>query len=182
MRVPPLTTTALTNPSVTIHLRPLRAEDQAEFLQAVHQSRDLHHPWIEVPQTPEQFADYVAEMNTEDDQAFLVCRDDTHAMVGVVELRDIFYGDFQNSYLLYYAFAGQLRQGFMKQAVRKTIDHAFRTLQLHRLEANIQPNNTASLALIRACGFSKEGYSPKFLRKGGEWRDHERWALIDSNA
>ena len=175
MRVPELST-----PSPKVSLRPLTVNDQQGFLKAARQSRALHQPWIEVPSTPAQFLDYVQDMNTPDDQAFLVCRQDTQEMVGVVELRDIFYGDFQNSYLLYYAFVGHLQQGFMKQAVLQTIRHAFDTLQLHRLEANIQPDNTASLALIRACGFQREGYSPKFLKKGGEWRDHERWALIDS--
>jgi ribosomal-protein-alanine N-acetyltransferase len=51
-------------------------------------------------------------------------------------------------------------------------------LKLHRLEANIQPENLASIALVRACGFSKEGLSPRFLKKNGQWRDHERWALL----
>jgi ribosomal-protein-alanine N-acetyltransferase len=169
-------------PFVTsVQLRPLVATDQHDFLQAARKSRALHAPWIHVPTTPLQFLDYVEEMNTEDDQAFLVCRQDTQAMVGVVELRDIYYGDFQNSYLLYYAFEGQLQQGFMKQAVMQTIQHAFKKLKLHRLEANIQPDNHASIALIRSCGFTREGYSPKFLKKGGQWRDHERWALIDSS-
>lgn len=176
MRVP---APNLASPKVS--LRPLVATDQEAFLQAARQSRSLHRQWIQVPTTPTQFLDYVEEMNTEDDQAFLVCRNDNHEMVGVVELRDIFYGDFQNSYLLYYAFVGHLQQGFMKQAVMQTIDYAFQTLKLHRLEANIQPENKASIALIRACGFNQEGYSPKFLKKGGQWRDHERWALIDSS-
>jgi ribosomal-protein-alanine N-acetyltransferase len=69
----------------------------------------------------------------------------------------------------------------MKQAVMQTIHHAFKKLKLHRLEANIQPDNKASIALIRSCGFKQEGYSPKFLKKGGQWRDHERWALLDSS-
>lgn len=168
-------------PLVTVNLRPLVASDQPAFLRAARHSRSLHLPWIQVPTTPSHFLDYVEEMNTEDDQAFLVCRQDTHDMVGVVELRDIYYGDFQNSYLLYYAFEGHLQKGFMKQAVMQTIHHAFKSLKLHRLEANIQPENSASIALIRACGFTREGYSPKFLKKGGQWRDHERWALIDSD-
>ena len=50
-----------------------------------------------------------------------------------------------------------------------------------RLEANIQPENTASKKLAKACGFRKEGYSPKFLKKGGRWSDHERWALLNPN-
>lgn len=164
--------------SVTVSLRPLVLSDEKAFLKLARQSRSLHKPWIAVPTTSAQFLDYVEEMNTDDDQAFLVCRSDTQDMVGVVELRDIFYGDFQNAYLLYFAFAGHMQQGHMTQAVRKVIRHAFVALKLHRLEANIQPNNLASLRLIRACGFAKEGYSPKFLKKSGQWRDHERWALV----
>lgn len=58
------------------------------------------------------------------------------------------------------------------------VRHAFRELGLHRVEANIQPGNLASIALVRSCGFSKEGYSPSYLKLGGRWRDHERWALV----
>jgi ribosomal-protein-alanine N-acetyltransferase len=50
------------------------------------------------------------------------------------------------------------------------------------LEANIQPANRASRCLAKSCGFRKEGMSPKFLKKGGEWRDHERWALLSTDA
>jgi RimJ/RimL family protein N-acetyltransferase len=49
---------------------------------------------------------------------------------------------------------------------------------LHRLEANIQPGNRASIALARACGFEQEGYSLRYLKIGGRWQDHERGALL----
>ena len=65
----------------------------------------------------------------------------------------------------------------MTQAMRLTIRHAFDDLKLHRLEANIQPGNLPSIALVKKCGFEKEGYSPRYLKVLGEWRDHERWAI-----
>ena len=65
-----------------------------------------------------------------------------------------------------------------RKAVELAIGIAFKRLKLHRLEANIQPDNLASIALVRACGFSKEGFSPRFLKNNGQWRDHERWAML----
>lgn len=66
----------------------------------------------------------------------------------------------------------------MTEALRAAVSYAFGDLGLHRLEANIQPENVASIALVRRLGFQKEGFSPSYLRLGGQWRDHERWALL----
>jgi [ribosomal protein S5]-alanine N-acetyltransferase len=70
------------------------------------------------------------------------------------------------------------RKGLMTEALRAAVDYAFNDLGMHRLEANIQPENRASIALVRRLGFQKEGFSPRYLRINGEWRDHERWALL----
>ena len=68
----------------------------------------------------------------------------------------------------------------MTEALAAAAAFAFGELGLHRLEANIQPGNAASLALVKRVGFHKEGFSPRYLRIDGDWRDHERWALIAS--
>ena len=61
---------------------------------------------------------------------------------------------------------------------RRAVVVAFSKLGLHRLEANIQPENTASIALAKRVGFQKEGFSPRYLKIRGRWRDHERWAIV----
>ena len=66
----------------------------------------------------------------------------------------------------------------MREGLALVVRHAFKTLKLHRLEANIQPQNAPSLALAKACGFRREGFSPLYLKIGGRWRDHERWAIV----
>jgi ribosomal-protein-alanine N-acetyltransferase len=161
-----------------IQLRHLRASDEQRFLTHARRSRHLHSAWVQVPRSRTAFHRYLDEMNTPEDQAFVVIRRDSQDLVGVVELQDIFRGDFQNAYLIYYAFEGQLRQGFMKEAVQQVVAKAFGPLKLHRLEANIQPDNLASLALVKSCGFEYEGLSRQFLRKNGEWKDHQRWSRL----
>jgi hypothetical protein len=70
-------------------------------------------------------------------------------------------------------FAGRLHE----RRVRAVLGEAFRVRRLHRLEANIQPGNADSRALVRGLGFRREGFSPRYLKVCGRWRDHERWAL-----
>lgn len=168
-----------TKTGITLQLRKFKHIDATEFLQLAKENKEFHRPWIYVPSNKKMFAAYVEEMWTSEDKAYLVQRLDNKAFVGVIELRDIFLGDFRNAYACWYAFAGQTGQGYMRAALPVVIDIAFSKLKLHRLEANIQPENIQSINLAHACGFKREGYSPKFLRKNGEWRDHERWAMIN---
>ena len=99
-------------------------------------------------------------------------------IVGVTNLSQIFLKGFQSAYLSYYGVAAFAGQGLMTEAVRMTIAHAFDEIGLHRLEANIQPTNQRSVALVRRLGFHKEGFSPRYLKIDGVWCDHERWALL----
>jgi ribosomal-protein-alanine N-acetyltransferase len=146
----------------------------------VHASRTLHRPWVSPPSTPAQFRHYLARMDTPGNCAWLICLTDTDAIAGVVDVTNIVRGVFRSAYLGYYAFSGFERRGLMRDGLHAVIGDAFTGMKLHRLEANVQPANAASLALVRACGFSREGYSPRYLKIRGRWRDHERWAILAS--
>lgn len=164
--------------SSRIYLRPPEISDEREFLASARKSRSLHRPWIVAPVTPAQFEAYLERMAQPASAPYLVCRRDSGEIAGVINLSNIVRGLFRSGYLGYYAFAGQERQGFLREGLRAVVRHAFRSLKLHRLEANIQPGNLASIALARSCGFAQEGYSPRYLKIGGRWRDHERWAVL----
>ena len=98
--------------------------------------------------------------------------------MGSISLSQIFHGLFRSAYLGYQIGADFAQQGYMTEAIALMLRYAFADLKLHRLEANIQPGNVASIALVKRAGFLKEGYSRKYLKICGRWRDHERWAIL----
>jgi ribosomal-protein-alanine N-acetyltransferase len=130
-----------------------------------------------MPTTPEDFRAYLARFSQPAAAAFLVCMRDGGAMAGLVTIDSIIRGRFQSASLSYAAFAPAAGQGYMSEGLGLVVRYAFTELRLHRLEANIQPANQASLRLVGRQGFRKEGYSPAMLFIDGAWRDHERWAI-----
>ena len=162
-----------------IYLVKLRSSNEKEYLKSVHASLKSIEPWIQIPTTTKSFAKFLKEVSNSSDKAYLVRRLSDDALVGVIEIRDIFMGIFKCGYLIYYSFDGFRGQGYMKEGLKLIISKAFKKMQLHRLEANIQPTNEGSKGLAKTAGLLYEGYSPKFLKINGEWRDHERWAIIN---
>ncbi|HEX5125627.1 MAG TPA: GNAT family protein [Rhodocyclaceae bacterium] len=163
-----------------IYLRHPALTDQREFLASVRASHALHHPWTSPPSTPKQFHAYIERMRETTSCGSLICERNSKAIAGVINITNIVHGAFRSGYLGYYAFCGFEHQGLMREGLQAVVRHAFKTLKLHRLEANIQPGNTASIALVKSCGFSREGFSPRYLKIGGRWCDHERWAILAS--
>lgn len=158
-------------------LRALSTGDRDEFLDAMRSSRALHHPWASAPVDGRGWQELLARAGREDFEALLACRREDGAIAGFFNLSQIFRGAFQNAYLGYAAAAPLAGRGHMTEGLDLTLRHAFETMRLHRVEANIQPGNARSLALVQRCAFRREGFSPRYLRIGGIWRDHERWAI-----
>jgi [ribosomal protein S5]-alanine N-acetyltransferase len=161
-----------------VHLRALSAQDEAEFLRLVRASRRLHRPWAYPPDSPEGFADLLRRQDAPTEAVFLVCRNEDGAIVGMTTLGQIFLGALRSAYLGYFGFAPHQGHGSMTEGVRLTLRYAFRSIRLHRVEANVQPGNERSIALVRRLGFRFEGFSPRYLKIGGRWCDHERYALL----
>lgn len=156
----------------------LSEQHAVEFANAAHRSRPLHRSWAHPPTDPAKVVELARKREGPDNYGYVIHEYESNAVAGYIEITSIVRGPFQSAYLGYYMFSGYERRGYMKWALGAIVKRAWRELKLHRLEANIQPDNEASIALVRSLGFKKEGYSPAYLKIGGRWRDHERWAIL----
>lgn len=149
---------------------------RAEFLAAVVRSRKLHAPYVTPPRTAAAFERYIKRFKTSRHVGFwiLIAR---RELAGAVNINEIVRGKFRSGYLGYCGFVPHAGRGYMTEGLRAVISKAFGPLGLHRLEANIQPENDKSRRLVERLGFRLEGFSPRYLKIAGKWRDHERWAI-----
>ena len=155
-------------------LRKAEINDLAEIKELYEQSVSLHNPWVYAPQ------DYEAYLKQEN--RYFICSAENGKIVGTFNISGIVRGYFQSAYLGYEVFNPYQGKGYMSKGILLLLQEAFEELNLHRLEANIQPENVASTRLVSNAGFIKEGLSKNYLKVGGfEWRDHERWAIVNSS-
>ncbi|HWD69736.1 MAG TPA: GNAT family protein [Solirubrobacteraceae bacterium] len=159
-------------------LRPPTESDREQFVAAMLLSEPLHKPWINDVATDTYFDRLLARADDERHDTMLACLVDGGAIVGLINLSEIVRGAFQNAFLSYAVVTGYGRQGLMREGLRLMLERAFEALGLHRLEANIQPPNAASIALVKRAGFVYEGTSRRYLQVDGDWRDHEHWVML----
>jgi ribosomal-protein-alanine N-acetyltransferase len=157
-----------------ISLRRLRRDDERAYLAAVARSARLHRPWAHPPDTAGAFAEYLAGSAARIPLAV----EARGELAGVYTLSQIVYGSFRNAYLGYYAFVPHAGTGAMRAAMPSVLRFAFDELGLHRLQANVQPDNARSIGLLRATGWREEGYARRYLKIGGRWRDHLMFAIL----
>lgn len=161
-----------------VAIRHIVRKDYEEVTALRRASTDMMQRWLGTrEQSKEAFHSHLARFEQPTHEGFVVCLRNTGAIVGGANINNIVRGALQSGSLGYTAYASTTGRGYMTEGVRLVLQHAFDELQLHRLEANIQPDNISSLKLVKRLGFQAEGYSPAFQLIDGEWRDHERWAI-----
>jgi ribosomal-protein-alanine N-acetyltransferase len=166
-----------------VYLRAPRQADAAAFLAAARESRRLHGAWVTAPLDREAFDAYVTRFGGRRSQGrthmgYLARRRDDDTLVGVFNLSEIVRGSFHSAYLGYYGFRGNAGKGYMREGLALALDAAFGPLALHRVEVNVQPANERSIGLVASLGFTQEGFSRRYLRIAGRWRDHARFAML----
>jgi ribosomal-protein-alanine N-acetyltransferase len=165
-----------------VALRAPTAADAEAFVAAARASRRLHGRWVQAPSTPAEYRTYLKRFATRaaapTHVGLLAVRREDGAILGVFNFSNVVRGWFRSAYLGYYGFAPFTGHGYMTEAFGLALDYAFAKLKLHRVEANVQPGNRRSNALVVRVGFTREGYSRRYIRIAGRWRDHVRYAML----
>ena len=154
--------------------------DAHEVLAANQASKEYHAPWASPPLDTAGFEQWYGQMLTGPNLSFVIREATGKGIVGVVNISQIVWGVFRSAYLGYYGYAAFAGRGYMKEGLSLVVQRAFNDLRLHRLEANIQPDNVRSIGLVASLGFVKEGFSRSYLKIEGKWCDHERWAVVNA--
>lgn len=161
-----------------VYLRSISIEDESEFIELNIESRTFHRGLSSPPITSADYRMFLERCDNTYSACFFVCRTNDDKIVGSINLSQIFMGGFRSAYLGYHVGSRYASQRYMTEAIQLILRFAFQELQLNRIEANIQPGNVPSISLVRRAGFIQEGFSRKYLKIDGRWRDHERWAIL----
>jgi ribosomal-protein-alanine N-acetyltransferase len=121
---------------------------------------------------------YARDLQEDQAYPFFIFVADSGALCGGLTLSNIRRGVAQTATLGYWIGEAYARKGLMTEAVSALLPFVFDQLGLHRVEAACLPHNAASIRLLKACGFTEEGYARHYLRINGEWHDHLLFAIL----
>lgn len=163
-----------------LEIRPLELRDYQAWCEAYSEMREPQNEWDETNWDPKFLtkAAFGKLLRTQQQErqldrgyAFGVFRRDDGRLIGSMGLWDVSRGRFQNAYIGYRIFNSYWMYGYGAEAVEATCEIGFRSLNLHRIEAGIQPENKNSIALAKKIGLRKEGLSSKRLFYKNRWVD-----------
>ena len=171
-----------------VYLRAPELRDYQEWADVREASRNFLTPWEPTwaqDETSRGSYRYKLRRYTEDARddkahALFVFRESDDALVGGVTLSNIRRGVAQTASLGYWAGQMHTGNGYITAAVRAVVRYAFEDLDLHRVEAACQPDNTPSRRVLKKCGFTQEGIARAYLKINGQWRDHLLFGIVNS--
>jgi ribosomal-protein-alanine N-acetyltransferase len=172
-----------------VGLRPLRRRDARAWSEIRLANEDWLAPWESTPAGPRTS---YASRHTPAAYRTLwrslrsATRAGTHLpfavtfegrLVGQVTVGNVVRGSFNGCYLGYWVDRRYAGRGIGSIAVALVTDHCFGPARLHRVEANVRPENSASRRLLEKLQFRAEGLHRRYLMIDGEYRDHQGYAL-----
>lgn len=100
-------------------------------------------------------------------------------IIGSICFNNIRYGCFQSCTIGYKTDKDYCNKGYITEALSYSIYHIlYAEFPIHRIEAMVLPDNSASIRVLEKLGFTAEGIARDYARLNGRWRSHIRYALI----
>jgi len=168
-----------------ITVRPLRLRDAPDWRMTRLTNREWLEPWeattpgVSTDETGRGYVEAIRGLRREARLGlaypFVLAVDDRFA--GQITVGAIARGSANSAYLGYWIARGFAGRGIMPTALAMVVDHCFSVAGLHRLEANIRPENAASRRVVEKLGFRLEGTRARYIHIAGAWRDHLSYAL-----
>lgn len=179
-----------------LELSPIRLRDRKNYLRIRELNRDWLQPWdatlpstsinqssrIFDPASNEAFFSlyFSARKSNRDRSALSLAMRTRGKQIGLITAASMNYGAARNcqiGYWIDHRFAGH---GYTPRAVALLIDYLILQRQFHRVEIAIRPENQASLRVVEKLQLRSEGLRQRYLHIDGDWRDHEIFAIDDS--
>ena len=98
-------------------------------------------------------------------------------LAGQLTIGNVVRGAFNSAYAGYWVDSHVAGRGVMPTALALAVDHCFGSVGLHRIEANVRPENAASRRVVEKLGFRQEGLHERYLAIDGAYRDHIGYAV-----
>jgi ribosomal-protein-alanine N-acetyltransferase len=98
-------------------------------------------------------------------------------LAGQVTASNVVRGAFDSASVGYWVDGAVAGRGVLPTALAMLVDHCFGPVGLHRIEANIRPENAASRRVVEKLGFREEALHLRYLFIDGAWRDHLSFAV-----
>ena len=173
-----------------VFLRAPRHGDYLEWAALRHASRAFLEPWepnwpndeLERSGWRRRMRRYREDFAAGTAIAYMIFETAGGRLVGGITLGNIRYGVSQSAQIGYWAGECHAGKGYMQDAVRTLLAHAFGAMRLHRIEAACIPGNARSIRVLEKAGFTREGLLRSYLRINGIWQDHYIFARIAGDA
>lgn len=166
-----------------ITLRPLQRGDETEWRRIRQEDADWLRPWeATVPNNPAGELPFrrlrrVLDRGGRDGRALPFIIDVEGRVVGQMQLFDIVWGSRWTGTAGYWLTRSATGSGIATWSLAMLIDFSLGVYGLHRIEVNIRPENTASLAVAHRLGLDQESLRRDLVHVDGAWRDHLSFAI-----
>ncbi len=172
-----------------VRLRPIKLRDQRAWREVNRRNRDWLRPWEATVPPPgpggpmthrPTYRQMVRHLRSEANAGRMLpfVIEYQGRLAGQLTVAGITWGSMCSGHIGYWVDQAVAGRGVMPTAVALAADHCFRTVGLHRVEANVRPENAASLRVVEKLGFREEGLHRRYLFIDEAWRDHLGFALL----